>query len=52
MRRRLEVYEQQTRPLAQYYAEQGLLRTIDADAPVDDVTARLIAALSSVPAPA
>ena len=49
MRRRLEVYERETRPLAQHYAAQGLLRTIDADGPVEEVTARLVATLSSVP---
>jgi adenylate kinase len=43
--RRLEVYEKSTRPLIDHYAEQGLLRTIDGDAPADSVTARLIAAL-------
>jgi len=47
VRRRLEVYERETRPLAQHYEAQGLLRTIDADAPVDEVTARLVAVLSS-----
>jgi adenylate kinase len=52
VRRRLEVYERETRPLAQFYAAQGLLHTIDADAAVEEVTARLVAALSSVPAPA
>lgn len=45
MSRRLEVYEKSTRPLIAYYAKQGLLRTIDGDAPADSVTARLIAAL-------
>ena len=45
VRRRLEVYERETRPLAQYYAAQGLLRRIDADASVAEVTARLIATL-------
>ena len=49
--RRLEVYERETRPLAQYYAGQGLLHTIDADAPMDEVTSRLVAALASVPKP-
>lgn len=49
VRRRLEVYERETRPLAQHYAAQGLLRTIDADGPVEEVTARLVATLSSVP---
>jgi adenylate kinase len=46
VRRRLEVYERETRPLAQHYAAQGLLRSIDADGSVPEVTARLIAALS------
>jgi adenylate kinase len=50
VRRRLEVYEQQTRPLADYYTAQGLLRTIDAKASVDDVSVRLIALLESLPA--
>jgi adenylate kinase len=49
VRRRLEVYERETRPLAQHYEAQGLLRTINADAPVDVVTARLVSVLSSVP---
>jgi len=49
VRARLEVYEQQTRPLADYYAAQGVLRRIDASASVDDVTARLIALLESLP---
>jgi adenylate kinase len=51
VRRRLEVYERETRPLAQYYAGQGLLQTIDADAPMDEVTSRLLAALAAVPSP-
>jgi len=43
--RRLEVYEKQTRPLIDHYARQGLLRAIDANAPPDVVTSRLIGAL-------
>jgi adenylate kinase len=39
--RRLAVYEEQTRPLVDYYRGRGLLREIDADADVDDVTARV-----------
>jgi adenylate kinase len=49
VRRRLEVYERETRPLAKHYEALGLLRTIDADAPVDEVTARLVAAIESLP---
>jgi len=44
--RRLEVYEQQTQPLAEHYAEQGLLHSIDAEGDIDAVTQRLLGALS------
>jgi adenylate kinase len=50
VRKRLEVYERQTRPLVKYYADQGLLRTINAQDSVEDVTRRLIATLQSLPA--
>jgi adenylate kinase len=42
---RLKVYEEKTQPLAQFYAERGLLRRIDAEGELDVVTARLEAAL-------
>jgi adenylate kinase len=45
IRRRLEVYSDQTAPLVHYYADEGLLRTIDAAGPVDEVTRRAIVAL-------
>lgn len=48
VQRRLQVYEQQTRPLAEFYAARGMLRTIGADAPVDEVTRRLLAALEGL----
>jgi adenylate kinase len=44
---RLKVYEEQTRPLVDYYRGQGLLRTIDAEGPVTEVEKRLEAALQS-----
>lgn len=50
VKQRLAVYEQQTRPLADYYAEQGLLHVIDANAGVDEVSARLFAVLDALPA--
>jgi adenylate kinase len=50
VKRRLQVYEEQTRPLADHYAAQGLLRVVQADAPVDEVTARLIRVLEQLPA--
>jgi adenylate kinase len=43
--RRLEVYDEQTAPLVNYYAERGLLVPLDATGPVEDVTARAIEAL-------
>ena len=45
IRRRLEVYDEQTAPLVDYYRDAGLLCTIDATGPVDEVTRRAIAAL-------
>jgi adenylate kinase len=45
IRRRLEVYRDQTAPLVGHYRDEGLLRTIDASGPVDEVTRRAIAAL-------
>ena len=49
VKRRLQVYEEQTRPLADHYAAQRLLRVVQADAPVDEVTRRLIDALEDLP---
>ena len=43
--RRLEVYDQQTRPLVDFYTAQGILSAIDADAPEAEVSARLISVL-------
>jgi adenylate kinase len=45
---RLRVYEQQTRPLVDYYREQGLLRAIHAEGTVAEVEQRLQAALQRV----
>ncbi|MBS0364508.1 MAG: adenylate kinase [Proteobacteria bacterium] len=43
---RLRVYDEQTRPLVEYYRSRGLLRSIDAQGDPDEVTRRLTAALS------
>jgi len=43
--RRLAVYDEQTRPLVEHYRGLGILRTIAAMGSVDEVTARLLAAL-------
>jgi adenylate kinase len=51
VRERLRVYEEQTRPLVDFYRARGLLRVINAEGDVEQVTQRLALALSS-PAPA
>jgi adenylate kinase len=49
---RLKVYDEKTRPLIDYYKQQGLLRSINAEGDVDDVTARLNAVLHTPAGPA
>jgi adenylate kinase len=41
IRERLAAYEQQTRPVAQYYGRTGRLAVVDGSLPVDEVTARI-----------
>ncbi len=45
IRKRLEVYEQQTAPLVEHYAAKGLLETVRAEGTVDEVYSRLCEAL-------
>ncbi|NHC44056.1 adenylate kinase [Motilibacter aurantiacus] len=45
IRRRLQVYAEQTAPVVGFYAERGLLERIDATGTVDGVTARILAVL-------
>jgi adenylate kinase len=52
VKKRLDEYDRKTKPLIDYYAQQGLLRSIDAEGDVDDVTARLNAVLHTPIAPA
>jgi adenylate kinase len=47
IRRRLEVYNEQTAPLVSFYEDMGLLRSITAQGTVDDVTRRAIESLES-----
>jgi adenylate kinase len=47
IRRRLEVYNEQTAPLVAFYDDMGLLRQVPAQGQVDEVTQRAIAALES-----
>jgi adenylate kinase len=47
IRRRLDVYSEQTEPLVGYYREHGLLRSVDGVGTIEDITARIVAALAS-----
>lgn len=42
MRKRLEVYEEQTSPLVTYYAKESLLRTIHGIGSIDDIQRQLL----------
>lgn len=46
VRARLKVYEEQTAPVAEFYRQRGQLTRLDGTGSVDDVQARLQAALS------
>ena len=48
IRHRLEVYHQQTLPVATYYVDQDLLEVVDGSGTIDEVTARIFAILDSV----
>lgn len=45
IRRRLEVYEDQTQPLVDIYTDRGLLIKVDGLGEIEEVTTRLLAAL-------
>jgi adenylate kinase len=46
IRRRLEVYTEQTAPLARVYGERGLLIDVDGTGEIDEVSRRIVAALA------
>jgi adenylate kinase len=48
VRHRLEVYQQETAPLVQFYADERILVGIDATGPVEEVTNRALAALRTL----
>jgi adenylate kinase len=50
--KRLEVYEQQTRPLVEHYAKLGLLRVVAGEGELDEVFERMEAAALARPVPA
>jgi adenylate kinase len=45
IRRRLDIYHEQTEPLKDYYAERGLLTTVDAMQPIPEVTEEILSKL-------
>ncbi|MEW6637840.1 MAG: adenylate kinase [Actinomycetota bacterium] len=45
IRRRLEIYHEQTEPLKDYYAGRGLLKTVDATQQIPKVTEDILASL-------
>jgi adenylate kinase len=45
IRHRLEVYQEQTAPLVSFYADEGILRGVDATGPVEEVTQRAMSEL-------
>ena len=48
IRRRQEVYAEQTEPLIEVYRDRGILRPVDGSGGVDEVTSRIFAALDTV----
>lgn len=45
VRERLRVYREKTEPLVDYYRQRGVLRQVDGDAPVEEVTRRILEAI-------
>ena len=48
IRHRLQVFAETTGPLVPYYTERGILITVDADQPLESVTADIVAGLSAL----
>lgn len=46
LRKRLDIYNEQTAPLVTFYSEQGLLTSVDGMAPIEDVTATITSAIT------
>ncbi len=46
IRRRLALYDEQTSPLLSYYEGRGIVRRVDGNAPIDDVTDAILANVS------
>ena len=51
LKRRLEVYHQQTAPILPYYRERGALKSVDGMASIDDVSRQISSHLAAVAGP-
>ncbi|HEY0472340.1 MAG TPA: adenylate kinase [Kribbella sp.] len=49
IRRRLQVYDEQTRPVIKLYDDRGLVIPVDGSGDVDEVTARILQVADSLP---
>lgn len=47
IRRRLEIYDEQTAPLLSYYDDRGIVKRVDGNKPIDEVTKAVLAAIRS-----
>ena len=47
MRHRLEVYREQTEPVASFYADLDLLETVDGSGSIDEVSERIFTVLDA-----
>ncbi len=45
--KRLDLYDIETAPLVDRYEEQGLVKRVDGNRPIDDVTESIVAAIQS-----
>ena len=52
IRDRLEAYELQTKPVAEYYARKGRLVSVDGDLPVEQVSEQIFRTIESQRGPA
>ena len=47
MQKRLDVYHEQTQPLIDYYAEEGVLKNVDGTKSLDEVFAEIVNVLEA-----
>ena len=47
IKHRLEIFHRETNPLTHWYEERGLLKTVDGEGPIEEVTNRIFAVLET-----